>query len=132
MSFLFKDYSFVKVKCLLIRCCKTWLLLGNINNTNRNEANIQNTHTPNTRERKHWTLERVNKWYTHFCKTTPTILTILHFLREKCECPPPPSPVTYFSKISKTHPSLFIKGKEWEGGSNYKGFRTSFLNGVTK
>ena len=53
MSFVFKDYSFVKVKCLLIRCCKTWLLLGNINNTNRNEANIQNTHTPNTRERKH-------------------------------------------------------------------------------
>lgn len=94
---------------------------------------IYKTHTHQTLEKEnteHWK-ELISDTLT-FVKQPPTTLTILHFLREKCECPPPPSPVTYFSKISKTHPSLFIKGKEWEGGSNYKGFRTSFLNGVTK
>ena len=45
MSFLFKNYSLVKVMYLLIRCNKTRFFLGNTNNTNRNGVNKQNTHT---------------------------------------------------------------------------------------
>ena len=36
VSFLFKNYSLVKVIYLLIRCYKTWFFLWNTNNTDRN------------------------------------------------------------------------------------------------
>ena len=58
MSFLFKNYSLAKVIYLLIRWYKTRFLLGNINNTDRNGENKQNTHTPNTQRKI--TLERVS------------------------------------------------------------------------
>ena len=45
MSFLFKNYSLVKVICLLIRCYKTSFFLWNTNNTDESGVNKQNTHT---------------------------------------------------------------------------------------
>ena len=52
VSFLFKNYSLVKVIYLLIRCYKTWFLLWNTDNTDRNGVNKQNTCTNQTlRER---------------------------------------------------------------------------------
>ena len=52
VSFLFKNYSLVKVIYLLIRCYKTGFLLWNTDNTDRNGVNKQNTCTNQTlRER---------------------------------------------------------------------------------
>ena len=45
MSFLLKNYSFVKSVYLFIRCSNTRLFLQNTNNTDRNGVNKQNTHT---------------------------------------------------------------------------------------
>ena len=45
MSFLFKNYSLVKVIYLLIRCYETRFFLWNIYNTDRNGVNKQNIHT---------------------------------------------------------------------------------------
>ena len=62
MSFLFKNYSLVKVIYLLTR-----LFLLNANNTDRNGVNEQNTHThthnhphTHTNTQRKITLERVN------------------------------------------------------------------------
>ena len=60
MSFLFKNYSLVKVMYLLIRCNKTRFFLGNTNNTNRNGVNKQNTHTHiHTHTHTHQTLKEI-------------------------------------------------------------------------
>ena len=45
MSFLFNNFSLVKVTYLFIRCYKTRFFLSNTNNTDRNGENKQNTHT---------------------------------------------------------------------------------------
>ena len=45
MSFLFKNYSILAVAYLFIRCNKTKFFLWNINNTDKNGKNEQNTHT---------------------------------------------------------------------------------------
>ena len=52
MSFLFKNYSLVKIIYLFIRCYKTWFFLWNTNNTDRNGVNKQNSHT-NTHTHTH-------------------------------------------------------------------------------
>ena len=67
MSFLFKNYSLVKVIYLLIRCYKTRFFLWNTNNIDRNGANKQNiqTHT------KHSEKDNTEKWYPPFFETTP-------------------------------------------------------------
>ena len=69
MSFLFKNYSLVKVIYLLIRCYKTSFFLSNTNNTDKNGVNKVcvhmhththarahahthiHTHTPNTQRK---------------------------------------------------------------------------------
>ena len=55
LHWLFKNYSFVKVIYLLIRCYKTRFFLWNTTNTGRNGVNKQNTHahmhTPNTQRK---------------------------------------------------------------------------------
>ena len=45
MYFLFKNYPFVEVVYLLIRCNKTKFFLWNAKNTDRIGANKQNAHT---------------------------------------------------------------------------------------
>ena len=48
MSFLLKNYSLVESVYLFIRYNKSKFFLQNTNNTDRNDVNKQNTHTPNT------------------------------------------------------------------------------------
>ena len=45
MSFLLKNYSLVESVYMFIRCNKTNFFLQNINNTDRNGVNKQNTHS---------------------------------------------------------------------------------------
>ena len=52
-SFLFKNYSLVKVIYLLIRCCKTRFFLWNTYITDRNGVNKQNTYTHAKHSEKH-------------------------------------------------------------------------------
>ena len=54
VSFLFKNYSLVKVIYLLIRCYKTGFLLWNTDNTDRNGVNKQNTCTNQTLWERYW------------------------------------------------------------------------------
>ena len=125
MSFLFRNYSLVKVMYmyLLIGCYKTKFLLWNTNNTDRNSANKQNTHThththtqthTHTNFQRKITLERVsqyeNKWDSPiFFKTTPPILPTPLLLWKKCE------PTPFFSRGRRgfptsrlTHPYTYI------------------------
>ena len=92
MSFLFKNYSFVKVIYLLIRCYKTRFFIWNTNHTDRKGVDKQNT---STYTHTHQTLrERQHRKGLISMKTCDIPL----FLKQ------PPS---YF-----THPSLFMR-KIW-------------------
>ena len=100
MSFLFKNYSIVKVTdaIRLGSSCKT-------NNTDRNGINNQNTHTHLTlRERKHlkglvsMKIEDTSPVF----KTTPPISLAPPFFWEK---PPPPPPPFYKNFKNLTPPS---------------------------
>ena len=129
MSFLFKNYSLVKVIYiyLLIRCYKTRFFQWNTNNADRNGVNKQNTHT-HTRT-KHSEKDNTGKgdlvwkkwdygvmtltpwWYPLFLKQAHLFTKSLHFYEKNLN----PCPV--FLKILKTHPSSpFLKGR---GGVNY-------------
>ena len=75
MSFLFQNYSFVKIIYQLIRCYKTRFFSRNTNDTDRNGVNKQNTHATST-ERK-ITLDMFVSMKvsdTPFFKTNPPIL----------------------------------------------------------
>ena len=112
MSFLFKNYSLVKVIYLLIRCYKTRFFLWNTNNTDRNGVNKENTYT------KHSEKDNTGKCYLvwisvipyHFKNTSPYLSTPPfsgknlnpHFFRKFWKLKAPPFP--------------FIKG----GGSTMK------------
>ena len=59
ISFLFKNYSFVEVMYLMIRCSKTKFFLWNANNPDRNGA-INKTHTYTLSAQRKITLEKVS------------------------------------------------------------------------
>ena len=60
MSFLFKNYSLVKVIYLLIRCFIRVGFSFETNNTDRNGVNKQNTNTYTPNNQSKITLERVS------------------------------------------------------------------------
>ena len=103
MSFLFKNYSLVKVIYLLISCYKTRFFMWNANNIDRNGVNKQNTH-----ENENFSIKISDT--TPFFKTTPPILATPPIFMGKIWTPPPP----FFWKILKTQPP-FIKGQVVEG-----------------
>ena len=104
MSFLFKNYSLVKVIYLLIRCYKTRFFLWNTNNIDRNGANKQNiqTHT------KHSEKDNTEKWYPPFFETTPYFTNPSLFMG-KYE--PSPYFFFFFSKILKTQTHTMIPAR---------------------
>ena len=75
MSFLFQNYSFVKIIYLLIRCYKTRFFFRNTNDTDGNGVNKQNTHA--TSAQRKITLDMVVSMKvseTPFFETNPPIL----------------------------------------------------------
>ena len=123
MSFLFKNYSLVKVIYLLIRCYETRFFLWNIYNTDRNGVNKQNihTHTHQThRERLHWKrLASMKIIDTPSLKQPHLLYQPLHFYGKKNLSPPP----FFFPKISKSHPHLFYK----MGGGGFQLSKNVFI-----
>ena len=83
MSFLFKNYSIVKVIYLLISCYKTRFFMWNANNIDRNGVNKQNTH-----ENENFSIKISDT--TPFFKTTPPILATPPIFMGKIWTPPPP------------------------------------------
>ena len=60
IPFLFKNYSLVDVRYLLIKFSKTKSFFRNTKNTDWNGVNKQNTHVPHTKRKI--TLARLSKW----------------------------------------------------------------------
>ena len=90
VSFLFKNYSLVKVIYLLIRCYKTGFFLWNTDNTDRNGVNKQNTCTNQTlRERYRKGLVSMKIRDTPFFKKQPHLFCQpLHFIGRNIGTPP--------------------------------------------
>ena len=107
MSFLFKNYSLVKVIHLLIKCCKTSFFLWKTNNADRNGVNKQSTHThthqtPNTQRKT--TLERVS------------MKKLIALFKETSE----PTTCTFFQKFWK-------RNKEGGGSKHALAFSSVYL-----